>query len=257
MVRTKLVGVAGAALFIVAPAIASAQCVSFAKPEDLFARADVVFLGTVVATEPTGARGTHVTMEIATLRVEQTWKGDLAREVRVGADRPFEHDRKYLVFAGGTPLATSILCRWAEPEDQARTKLEWLAKRQRVVVAGEPVDVRICEREAESLRGSRAVRAGRRVPAPTKTRNVSPDYPALPVGTRALIGTPWMGVILITAAGKVARVWTLRDVQFRPPFPPFNEAIVAAVHQWEFEPVQLDGDTVPVCLAVTINVDWQ
>jgi hypothetical protein len=39
------------------PAVAGAQCVIFEKPEDLFARADVVFLGTVVATERTGAGG--------------------------------------------------------------------------------------------------------------------------------------------------------------------------------------------------------
>jgi hypothetical protein len=140
------------------------------------------------------------------------------------------------VFAGGKPLTTSILCRWAEREDQAKTKLEWLAKGQKVLIQGEAVDVAVCEREAERWLGKKAVRVGPGTRAPKKIRNVSPDYPPLPVGTRTLIGTPWLGAVLVDTNGKVSRVWTAREVQFKPPFPQFNEAIVAAVRQWEFEP---------------------
>jgi hypothetical protein len=132
MRNTKLSFLAGAALQVILfPAVTSAQCVIFDKLEDLFARADVVFLGTVVATKPTGAQGAHAIVDVATLRVEQSWKGRPAREVRVGADRPFKIDEKYVVFAAGKPLSTSILCRWAEPEERAKTKLEWLAKRRK------------------------------------------------------------------------------------------------------------------------------
>ena len=151
MRRPKLLLVTVAALSVIVPAVANAQCVIFDKPEDLFRRADVVFLGTVVATEPTDERGAHATVEIATLRVEQKWKGDLARELRVGSDRPFERQKRYVVFAGGKPLTTSILCRWTEREDHATTKLEWLAKGQQVLVQGDAVDVAVCEREAEKL----------------------------------------------------------------------------------------------------------
>ena len=115
---------------LILPAVASAQCVVFDKPEDLFARADVVFVGTVVRNGPTGARGAHSIVDIATLRVERSWKGRPEREVRVGADRSFEIDKKYVVFAAGKPLSTSILCRWAEPEERAKAKLEWLATRK-------------------------------------------------------------------------------------------------------------------------------
>ena len=66
-----------------------------------------------------------------------------------------------------------------------------------------------------------------------------------------------MGAVLIDTNGKVSRVWALREVQFRPAFPEFNEAIAAAVRQWVFEPPEVDGQTVPVCMAVTITVDWQ
>jgi len=112
------------------PDVARAQCIMFDKPEELFARADAVFLGTVVGTEATGTRGDHVIVEIATFRVDRTWKGATVKEIRVGADRPFEKGKEYLVFAGGKPLATSILCRWAEPSDRAKAKLDWLSKKE-------------------------------------------------------------------------------------------------------------------------------
>jgi hypothetical protein len=128
MRTARLLVVAGITLqTVVLPAVVDAQCVVFEQPEDLFARADVVFAGTVVATESTGARGDHSIVQIATLRVDKAWKGSLTREVRVGADRPFEVEKKYVVFAAGKPLSTSILCRWAEPQDPAKTQLEWLA----------------------------------------------------------------------------------------------------------------------------------
>lgn len=132
MSTARLWFVAGVALELVAvPAVGYAQCVIFDKPEDLFARADVVFVGTVVSSEPTGAKGDHAIIDVATLLVEKAWKGRLRREVRVGADRPFEVNKKYVVFAAGKPLSTSILCRWAEPEDRAKMKLEWLATRRK------------------------------------------------------------------------------------------------------------------------------
>jgi hypothetical protein len=44
MVRSKLWLVAATMVAVSVPAVAGAQCVIFQKPEDLFARADVVFL---------------------------------------------------------------------------------------------------------------------------------------------------------------------------------------------------------------------
>jgi hypothetical protein len=122
--RTDLRGIACVAFVLALPATAGAQCVIYDKPEDLFARADVVFVGTAVATEPTHAQGDH-----GTFRVEQAWKGRVEREMRVGADRLFELNTKYVVFAAGKPLSTSIPCKWTEPVDRAKAKLDWLGKR--------------------------------------------------------------------------------------------------------------------------------
>ncbi len=112
------------------PAATSAQCVVFDNLEELSARTDTVFAGTVIAKQPTGARGDHETVEVVTIRVEQSWKGAVPAEIRVGTDRPFELDKQYVVFAAGQPLSTTILCRWAEPVERATAKLDWLSKRR-------------------------------------------------------------------------------------------------------------------------------
>jgi len=108
-------------------ATADAQCVMFDKPDELFAANNVVFRGKVLKKESTGARGDHVIVEIATFQVAESWKGDPGREVRVGADRPWEVGKEYLVFAGGNPLSTSLLCRGTELVERTRRKLDWLA----------------------------------------------------------------------------------------------------------------------------------
>lgn len=67
----------------------------------------------------------------------------------------------------------------------------------------------------------------------------------------------WLGEMLINNSGKIARVWTLREVRFVPPFPAFTNAITDAIQQWEFEPLLVQGKAMPVCMTVAINIDWQ
>jgi TonB family protein len=113
----------------------------------------------------------------------------------------------------------------------------------------------VCEREAEKLVGQKAVRIGRSVRAPKKLRDVPPKYPELPPGTQA--SGMWLGEILINNSGKITRVWALREVRFVPPFPAFNNAITDAIQQWEFEPLLVQGKSVPVCVTVTMNINWK
>jgi hypothetical protein len=119
-----------AVLFTLGATAAFGQCVEFDKPEELFARSEAVFVGTVVRNEPTGARGTHQIVSVATIRLEKSWKGERRRQVRVGSDRPFDVGKKYVVFASGNPLSTSIMCRWAERIEVATRKMNWLAGRR-------------------------------------------------------------------------------------------------------------------------------
>jgi len=116
--------------------VVRSQCVIVEKPEELFAAADAVFLGTVLRTEATGIQGSHVVVEFATFRVDRTWKGEAAMELRVGADSRFEKDKEYLVFAAGKPLTTTIQCRWTEPSERAKAKLDWLSKKEFAARAG-------------------------------------------------------------------------------------------------------------------------
>ena len=112
----------------------------------------------------------------------------------------------------------------------------------------------VCEREAEKLAGRKAVRVGGKVPAPKKIRDVSPAYPTFPAGTTGR-GT-WIGVVLIDTRGRISHVWTIREVAITPPLPAFNKAITDAIHQWEFEPLQVDTIAVPVCMTVTVSINW-
>jgi hypothetical protein len=107
-----------------------AQCVIFDKPEELFARSEMVFRGTVLAKKPTGIQGDHVIVEVARFRVDQTWKGEPGHQIAVGADRPFEVGRQYLVFASGKPPSTSIMCGSAQLVSDAKVKLDWLSRMQ-------------------------------------------------------------------------------------------------------------------------------
>ena len=122
-------GLIGAAASV---APTGAQCIVFDKPDELFAASDAVFSGTVASTRATGAQGDHVTVQVATLRVDRSWKGIPGSEVEVGADAPLQRGRRYLVFAAGQPLHTTTLCRWTEPFERATTTLEWLSRRMQI-----------------------------------------------------------------------------------------------------------------------------
>jgi len=113
----------------------------------------------------------------------------------------------------------------------------------------------VCERQAVRLVGQRAVRVGKGIKSPKKIRDVRPDYPSWPPGATGR--GAWIGEALIDTQGWVSYVWTIREVEITPELPAFNRAIVDAIHQWQFEPVVLDGVKVPVCMTVAVNVHWQ
>ena len=131
-----------------------------------------------------------------------------------------------------------------------------------IALAGSALEVRtqaverpgVCLRDGTKLVGAAPVQISRSVTQPKKTRNVNPQYPELPRGT---VGSgPWRGEFLIDQRGKVVEVWTIQEVRFKPAFPPFNQAIVDAIRQWEFEPLIISGSPVSACAPVTIAIHW-
>jgi TonB family protein len=87
--------------------------------------------------------------------------------------------------------------------------------------------------------------AGRDVPAPKRTRFVSPVFPleAQAAGLRGIV----ILELVIDTTGKVSTADVLRSV------PPFDEAALTAVRQWEYEVTKVDGKAVPVRLTVPIT----
>jgi len=67
----------------------------------------------------------------------------------------------------------------------------------------------------------------------------------------------WIGEVLLGTDGKVSHVWAIREVQFKPPFPEFNQAIADAVHRWEYEPLVPKSGGTPVCITVTVTINWR
>ena len=112
----------------------------------------------------------------------------------------------------------------------------------------------VCQREGEKLVGQNPIRLGGKIRPPKKLHDAAPKYPQLPPGTTAR--GVWAGEALIDTKGNVVRVWPIREVEMTPPFPAFNKAIVDAIRQRRFEPVRVDGKAVPVCMAITVNINW-
>ena len=123
---------------------ASAVCATLSL-DDEFKRSTAVFVGRViaqsVATTPTLSwpRATETTFE-----VEQVWKGDSQKTVRIrtcggtvgeesitcGEASHFSVGSRYVVFAEGQPLVTDT-CHHTALSERAAETLQWLSKKSR------------------------------------------------------------------------------------------------------------------------------
>ena len=156
-------------------------------------------------------------------------------------------------------LAIAIGLSLASPDRLSGSAMEAAADQGRLPVPLPPKTVaegrRACEKESEKLWGQKPVRIGGSMRPPKKLRSVAPQYPDLPPET--LGSGIWLGEVLIGDSGKVAYVWPIREVIFSPPFPAFNNAITDAIRQWEFAPLLVQGQPMPVCMTVSMTIDWQ
>ena len=87
--------------------------------------------------------------------------------------------------------------------------------------------------------------AGVDVPAPKRTRSVAPQYPpeAQALGMRGIV----ILELLVGPDGKVVSARVTRSV------PPFDDAALGAVRQWEYEITKVEGEPVSVLLTVPIE----
>jgi protein TonB len=95
----------------------------------------------------------------------------------------------------------------------------------------------------------RAVRVGGVVKAPKLVHRVQPEYPGLAVQARlqAMI----ILEALVNVDGRVHEVKVLRGAAL------FDEAAIAAVKQWRYQPLLLNGVPTPFILTVTLNFNLQ
>src|SRR5262245_34362549 len=87
--------------------------------------------------------------------------------------------------------------------------------------------------------------AGTDVPPPKRTRLILPEYPpeAQERGQHGIV----ILELTIDTQGKVADVRVVRSI------PPFDDAAITAVKQWEYEVTRVDGKPVSVLLTVPIT----
>jgi protein TonB len=95
----------------------------------------------------------------------------------------------------------------------------------------------------------RIVRVGGQIKEPKKIRNVAPVYPDLAVQSRV------SAIVILEAEvdvrGQVRAVKVLRG------HPLFDDAAVAAVRQWRYQPLLLNGEPTAFLVTVTITFNLQ
>jgi len=122
-----------------------------------------------------------------------------------------------------------------------------------VVATAEAGPVRQCVEQSETLVGQRAGVAAQPL---KKVRDAAPDYPTRPGSSKAL-SSIWIGEALVDKTGTVRDVWTIRPLSFDPVWPEFEAAIPAAIRKWSYEPALVDGAPVPVCVTISVRIEWR
>ena len=95
----------------------------------------------------------------------------------------------------------------------------------------------------------RVVRINSGIAAPRLVRRVDPAYPAIAVAAR--VSATVQLEAEVDARGEVARVSVERG------HPLFDEAAVAAVRQWRYQPLLLNGEPTGFILTVTVRFDMR
>jgi hypothetical protein len=90
--------------------------------------------------------------------------------------------------------------------------------------------------------------------APKKVKDAQVEWPNIPDTNVWHAGAPVVEAVVETD-GTVKEVKFLRG--FEPTWPEAEAAIINAIRKWQYEPVVIDGEPVPACMKVVININWQ
>ena len=127
--RRLLIAAAGVLLALQwpLPVRATNDCITYPSLAKEYATAASVFVGRVRSVEYIpGRECCHVLSGYATLDVVRWWKGQLPKQVRIGAvGQIFKVDTEYVVFAFG-PTLVADNCNSTQPTNTAARTLSWL-----------------------------------------------------------------------------------------------------------------------------------
>ncbi len=98
--------------------------------------------------------------------------------------------------------------------------------------------------------GMKPLPVGGMIKSPKKLRDVPPAFPRRETETR---GTPVLEVVIDTS-GNVAEATILQSVI--PPWPEGDAALLSAIQQWKYEPSELDGNPIALCMKITLAIEW-
>ena len=101
------------------------------------------------------------------------------------------------------------------------------------------------DRSAGGSNSNEPFRIGDGIRSPAKIVNVNPVYP--PEAREARV----QGVVILEAT--ISRTGEVSDVEVMRSVPLLDEAAVAAVRQWRYEPTLVDGEPVSILMTVTMN----
>ena len=101
------------------------------------------------------------------------------------------------------------------------------------------------DRSAGGSSSNEPFRIGDGIRSPAKIVNAGPIYP--PEARDARV----QGVVILEAT--ISRTGEVSDVEVLRSVPLLDEAAVAAVRQWRYEPTLVDGEPVSILMTLTIN----
>jgi hypothetical protein len=111
----------------------------------------------------------------------------------------------------------------------------------------------VCMTEGAKLVGSQPIEARGKLNLPKKRKHVEPVIQAVPSGT-PVVSRVWIGEALVDTKGRVVHVWTLRQPTPTRAPTDVSDAIVAAVEQWEYEPLVIEKTARPFCKIVAFTI---
>jgi len=137
--------------------------------------------------------------------------------------------------------AAALKCKFAPPDANTRTTIELMFTFRNVPSGGAADGSRVDAWPD----GHKTIRVGAAVRPPAKIVDAKPVYP------EAAKSQNVEGVVILDV--RIGGDGSVEDARIVRSIPMLDDAALAAVRQWRFEPTLLNGEPVDVLMTVTVN----